>query len=159
MVLDQFGELSDYTDWSSTVTNNSQGEEKDIRAAYAQNGQAHKCEICSNRFPATVNCFDTYCIATLKRNRINAPCEFACVEACKLKLHMTKVHSASRRGQLYKCPFCAYASTDKSQLLSHLRSHPEAKPFKCDVCKKRFLLKRTLKVEINTLFNLMDNDH
>jgi hypothetical protein len=73
LVLDQIGELSDYTDWSSTVTNNSQGEEKDIRAAYAQNGQAHKCEICSNRFPATVNCFDTYCIATLKRNRINPP--------------------------------------------------------------------------------------
>ena len=39
------------------------------------------------------------------------------------------------------------------------RSRTTRRGSKCDVCKKRFLHKRTLKMEINTLFNLMDNDH
>lgn len=44
---------------------------------------------------------------------------------------------------------CSYATNDRSNWRRHFRVHTHERPYGCDVCKKTFALKNTLKVHMS----------
>lgn len=60
-------------------------------------------------------------------------CEYATNIRCNLVMHM-KRHELKNK---FACQLCEFTTTMKEYLNTHVgRLHPEARPFKCDVCRK-----------------------
>ncbi|XP_066538491.1 zinc finger protein 1035 [Hoplias malabaricus] len=64
-------------------------------------------------------------------------------DGCQIRLHecFVKLVDVSKREPLPRkicCSVCGKIFRLRAQLKSHLRSHSDEKPFKCDICKKDF---------------------
>ncbi|XP_031633947.1 zinc finger protein 2-like [Contarinia nasturtii] len=61
-------------------------------------------------------------------------------------------HEKVCKSRRYECHICKkYVNVDKAQLKRHMRNHNGEKPFRCEICMKRFTQKSSLKDHLGNI--------
>ena len=76
-------------------------------------------------------------------------CDY-CEYRCTKKSNL-QVHTRKHTGEKpYKCDYCEYSCARKSYLVKHVRTHTGEKPYKCHYCDHRCARRDNLELHIRT---------
>ena len=105
-----------------------------------------KCKQCEKSFKITYSLSDNMLRHTGKNLRNCKGCDKRGT-VTGLKIHM-QIHTEENLEKPYICDLCDQTFRSQYLLDSHLMNHTGVRPFKCNICLKKF--KTTLVVKVHT---------
>ncbi|EAT45834.1 AAEL002930-PA, partial [Aedes aegypti] len=115
---------------------------------HCEDNYKHTCDQCGEKFKYRSSY--NYHFAVKHQSQM-VPCPI-CGKLLKHK-SLIKVH-VRRHGGHFPCPVCGKVLQKKYSLDVHMRTHTKEKPYSCELCSQRFMLKVQLKTHLSKVHEL-----